>query len=205
MANWAFTEYVIEGPRETLERIENAILNPNCPEGASEDWEGGVLRALGFEWKENSPDGTGKYMRGFIYKDSIRLEEDTLIFDAEEAWGITDFYEVLEENLPEIDVYWYVEEPGEGIYSTNDTTGKHFPARYFVEISFNDEFHSNYFNTNEEVYKWIADILKVESITEEDIKTFNNSEEDIKTSNNSKKDEEGIRNYITIHEIEVCK
>ena len=66
MANWAFTEYVIEGPKEILLRIENAILHPIQPEGADENWEGGVLKALGLTWEERKPDGTGKYMRGFI-------------------------------------------------------------------------------------------------------------------------------------------
>ena len=29
MANWAITSYAIEGPKETLEKIESAIKNPD--------------------------------------------------------------------------------------------------------------------------------------------------------------------------------
>ena len=38
---------------------------------------------------------------------------DTLSFYAEEAWGLTDFNEVLAEHFPDIKIYWVVEESGE--------------------------------------------------------------------------------------------
>ena len=66
MANWAYTSYAIEGNKESLEKIYEAILHPDVKEGSTEGWEGNVLRALGIEWEDGTPNGKGKDLRGFI-------------------------------------------------------------------------------------------------------------------------------------------
>ena len=178
MANWAFTSYAIEGPKEVLLKIEEAILHPTLPENASEGWEGGVLKALGLTWEERSPDGKGKYMRGFINGEPS-WKDDTLVFDAEEAWGLTDFHEVLEENFPDIKVYWIVEEEGCEVYATNDKKGKYFKDRVYVDTYIEGIDQSEYFTSEEDAYAWLSKITNGKVNTEEDVEEFNeNCDED---------------------------
>ena len=67
MPNWAYTSYAIEGPKEDLQKIEQAILHPEVKEGSDESWEGNVLNTLGSKWVGRDQDRkNGLYMRGFI-------------------------------------------------------------------------------------------------------------------------------------------
>ena len=174
MPNWAFTDYAIEGPKETLQKIEQAVLHHDVEENSAEDWEGNVLIALGTTWNRGGPDEGGKYMRGFI-RDAPHWCNDnkTLSLFAEEAWGVTDFNEVLEENFPDIKVYWSTEESNEGIYATNDREGKYFPDRFFVDTCINDNFATDYFLTKEDAYQWLSKLTDGKVESEEDVDKFN--------------------------------
>lgn len=171
MPNWCTTDYVIEGPHETLKKINDAILHHEVEENSSSDWEGNVLKALGITW-ERIPDEKGYYMKGFI-QDSSFLDEDTLKFYAEEAWGITDFNLVLEKNFPDIKVYFNGEEPNMEVYLTNDKEGKYFPNRYFVDTCINRVYNSEYFKTKEKAYKWLSEISNNKVTNEEQVEAFN--------------------------------
>ena len=142
MANWADTSYVIEGPIETLMKIEQAILNHPVKEGSDEQWEGNILEALGIKWEDrNVNPKEGLYMRGFINEDTLEYSRDTALhFSAMEAWGVTDFYKALMQGLPGIKVYWCTVEEGEEVFATNDTEGYHFPERFHVEICLDGEY-----------------------------------------------------------------
>ena len=173
MPNWAFTDYAIEGPKETLQKIEQAVLHHDVEENSAEDWEGNVLIALGITWNRGGPDEGGKYMRGFI-RDAPHWCNDnkTLSLFAEEAWGVTDFNEVLEENFPDIKVYWSTEESNEGIYATNDKEGKYFPDRFFVDTCINDNYATDYFLTKEDAYQWLSKLMGKE-MDETEVEKFN--------------------------------
>lgn len=200
MANWASTSYAIEGPKEILEKIELAINNPDFNETGDESWEGYVLKALGIEWVSKDQDReNGKYMRGFIdsgvepysdFYDNLGV----LRFCAEEAWGRTDFCEVLEEAFPDIKIYWIVEESGCEIYVTNDKEGKYFPDRYWVDIAQNDIYNSEYFTNKEDMYEWLSNITNGRVKSEEDVEAFNSDCKDAGTED---------ENFIYIHEFEI--
>lgn len=191
MANWAVTDYAIEGPKKTLQKIEKAILNPDVKERSTESWEGNVLRALSITWEERGPNGTGKYLRGFI-QDTPWWDGDTLRFYAEEAWGATDFNEILEENIKDIKVFWVTEEEGMGVYETNDAEGKYFPARFFVDTCIDDNYSSDYFKTKEAAYAWLSKITNGRIVNEEDVDSFN------ETANSLAKDD-----YIAVNEFKI--
>ena len=197
MANWAYTSYAVEGSKETLKKLEQAILYPDIQEGSAEGWEGNVLRALGITWKQNSPDGSGYYMRGFINDEPWWQEEDYAIlrFDAEEAWGITDFDEVLTENFPELKVYWSTEETGMGIYKTNDKEGKYFPERFWVDTCIDGNYRSEYFKNEEAVYNWLSGITDGKVKNAQDAEDFNSDYENSEASD---------ENFIYIHQFTIC-
>ena len=198
MANWASTSYAVEGPKDTLEKIYQAILHPAVNENSSEGWEGNVLRALGIEWEQVSPDGKGYYMRGFI-QDEPYWDDDSpnvLRFCAEEAWGATDFHEVLEENIPGIKVYYEVEEEGMEVYATNDKEGKYFPERYYVDICINGDWDSDYFTEQDAVYTWLSKKTDGEVTDAKSVEVWNDKHEELKDDD---------ENFISIHEIEVVE
>ena len=121
MANWARTDYRIEGNQKDLQEIYNlckAFDNSERPvmeDGASKDWEGNIILALGIEKGES-------YLRGFIQ--SCELSDGLLCIEAEEAWGATDFRHLLEKHYNGMKVYYIVEEDGCEVYATNDIDGK---------------------------------------------------------------------------------
>lgn len=193
MANWAYTNYVIEGPAETLQKIYEAIQHHDIEEGSSDHWEGNVLNTLGIEWERQKLDGSGYYMRGFIQYDTVNLdiERSILSFDAEEAWGATDFNEALEKGLPDVKVFYEVIEEGGDVYFTNDKEGKYFSERYYVDTCIKGNFESDYFETEEQVLNWLADLTNGEVNTMKDVDEFNKRAE-----RQCNEDE----NFINIHE-----
>ena len=196
MANWASASYAIEGPEEILHKIEYALNNPTLQEDEGEGWEGGVLRTLGIEWENKGPDGSGYYLRGFIRSDvePWYSDEGALRFDAEEAWGLTDFYMVLEKAFPDIKVYWTVEECGEDIFATNDREGKYFFDRFYADTCINGNYQMDYFMYKSSMFKWLYEITGGEINTEEKVKEFNEKHEELGDDD---------KNFIIIHECTV--
>lgn len=194
MANWAFTEYAIEGTKDNLQKIEQAILHHDVKEGSSEDWEGNVLLALGCKWEERTPDGKGKYLRGFINEEPWWEGENVLRFCAEEAWGATDFHEVLREYFPDINIFYSVEESNEGIYATNDKEGKYFPYRFYVDTCIDGNYAQEYFRTIDKVYEWLGKLTNGEVKSQEDVDKFTACHEDSATED---------ENFIFIHEFKI--
>lgn len=177
MANWAFTDYVIEGPTiESVKKIEQAILHHPVEEGSAENWEGNVLKALNIEWEPVKPDGSGKYMGGFINGEPW-WDNGVLRFSAEEAWGVTGFAEVLEENFPEIKVYWTTEEPDCEVYQTNDEKGKYFNSRIYVDTCIDGNYDSDYFTKEEDMNTWLSKLTNGKITCEKEAIGFNESPE----------------------------
>lgn len=199
MANWAFTDYAIEGDKETLIKIEEAIKHHPVQEGSSENWEGNVIIALNgdINWEPSK----GHYMRGFIQQDTVCFDDDenhpdysVLRFTAEEAWGITDFDKELKSLFSDIKVYWRTEEPDDEVYATNDKEGKYFKDRFFVDTYIDGEYHEEYFTHKSDIFKWLHKITGGKINTERKIEIFND-----------KADEEESDDYIHIFEFEVIE
>lgn len=194
MANLAWTQYVVEGPKKTLEEIKHAIKNPDIEEGSSKDWEGNVLRALNIEWERQKPDGTGKRMRGFIQQSWWDNKKHTVLrLDAEEAWSVTDFSEVLEDNFPDIKVYWYCEEPSDAYYVTNDVEGKYFKDKYYVDACIKNNYYTEYFIEEKDLWHWISIWSNGKVTSQKELDEFNDSVD------------ENFKDYIDIHPIKIVK
>lgn len=186
MANMASVAYAIEGPKEVLEEIFEAIVV--------------AVNLDSCKWEEYS---AAKYLKlpinddtrlgGEIY-DAPILKDDVLRFYAEERWGLQDFAELLEKHFPLIKVFWVVEEPGMEIYCTNDREGKYFPERYWVDTCIDGIYKSEYFEIEEKVYEWLDNITHGRVKSKEDVEAFNADYEDSEASD---------ENFIYVHEFEV--
>ena len=189
MANWASTSYVIEGPEETLKRIDEAIKQSisNPPEDADKGWEGSVLINLGMSREKIDKAHT----RGFIQEDASYLGNAIQIY-AEKAWGLQDFNDLLKEIFSEIKVYWIVEEVSNGVLATNDKKCKYFPEIYYIDACVNGEYYNEYFEIEQSLYNWISKITNGKVNTSEKVEKFNDRAED-----------KGLDDYIHIFKIEI--
>lgn len=174
MANWATTLYRIESKSKDLQELNDlckAFLSKERPvmeEGASEEWEGNIILALGI-------DKGASYLRGFIQE--CELEDGVLRIEASEAWGATDFRHLLEGYYEDMKVYYIVEEEGCEVYATNDVEGKYFSYRFAVDSCVEGEDEFEYFKTEAEALQYIAGRLNRNSISVEEIKEWNEEHE----------------------------
>lgn len=184
MANWARTDYRIEGNQKDLQEIYNlckAFDNSERPvmeDGASKDWEGNIILALGIEKGES-------YLRGFIQ--SCELSDGLLCIEAQEAWGATDFRHLLEKHYNGMKVYYIVEEDGCEVYATNDIDGKYFAYHFIVASCIEGEDEYEEFKSEEEALAYAAVRIKRDTVTIADIDKWN-------------EEHEYDDDYISIHE-----
>lgn len=165
MANWASTDYVIEGTKDEIQLIFKTIddfMKERRPstEGATKDWEGNIINAL--KNKNTQIDLNTNYLRGFIQY--YNLDDDTLLcITAEEAWGATDFRHCLKNIFADINVYFSVEEGTDGVYATNDADGKYFSSRFIIDYSIDGRDDIEYFHNEEDLLQDVAKLIKVGS------------------------------------------
>ena len=192
MTNWASTSYCIEGSKENLKKIFKAIdgfmTEKRKPKDEKENkgWEGNVLEELGASEEQMKT----YYLRGFIQ--TYELDNNVLKISAEEAWGVTDFRKVLEILMPELIIYYCVEETGCEIYQTNDINGKHFKYNFLVDCCVKGEYQYEEFETKEQTMKFVANLLEKEEVTEEEVEDWND-------------EHQNDDDYINIHEFEYAE
>ena len=184
------TSYTIVGEKKDVEKIHAAVENHPVKEKSDKDWQGNILHALGVDYDalEN------RSMRGFLYDEDYLgdigdgLAQLRMGFN--EAWCRTEFAEVLSELFPDISIWWMAEEPGCGIYQTNDAEGGFYPERYYVDTCIDGDYQSEYFTTEEEAYEWLSQISDCKC--KADVEAFN--------ENRQKADSD---DYIYVHEYEI--
>ena len=178
MANWASTSYRIEGSESDLKKVYNIIDNfvsgKSKPvlEDASTEWEGNIVKALGASDEQLKEC----YLRGFI--EEYELDGDVIRINAEEAWGATDFRHILGNLMPELTIYYIVEEAGCDVFATNDIDGKYFPEQYLVDAYVKDVDFYEYFETKEQMKDFVSSLIGKEDFTDEDIGAWNEEHED---------------------------
>lgn len=178
MANWASTSYRIEGSESDLKKvydvIDNFVTGQSKPvlEDASKDWEGNIVKALGASDEQLKES----YLRGFI--EEYELDGDVIRINAEEAWGATDFRHILGKLMPELIIYYIVEEAGCDVFATNDIDGKYFPEQYLVDAYVKDADYYEYFETKGQMKDFVSSLIGKEDFTDEDIEAWNEEHED---------------------------
>lgn len=178
MANWASTSYRIEGSESDLKKvydvIDNFVTGKSKPvlEDASKEWEGNIVKALGASDEQLKES----YLRGFI--EEYELDGDIIRINAEEAWGATDFRHILGNLIPELTIYYIVEEAGCDVFATNDIDGKYFPEQYLVDAYVKDADYYEYFETKGQMKDFVSSLIGKEDFTDEDIEAWNEEHED---------------------------
>ena len=192
MANWASTSYCIEGSENELRKIFNVIEDfmkekrKSVEQNASEEWEGNIVKALGATKEQMEK----YYLRGFI--EEYEMKDNIVSIEAEEAWGLTNFRDLLKQLIPNITIYYLVIETDDNVFATNDTQSKYFSERFYVDSFINGDYYSEYFSTEKETMKYIAKILEKKEISKEELENW-------------KKEHKDSEEYISIHECAIVE
>ena len=187
----ASVAYAIEGPKETLNKIFQAIVTAiHTDDNRYEEYKACEYLEIPIEEGKTRLGGEISEEPHFDYSQG----HSALRFSAEERWGLQDFEELLRQRFPGIKVYWVVEESGCEVFCTNDREGKYFPDRYWVDTAQDDVYQSEYFRTEEAMYKWLSKKYGVKN--REEVDAFNSGYEDSGTDG---------ENFIYIHEFEIIE
>lgn len=164
MPNWCDTTYKCVGELKEVKSLHKVLKYIDkrktsiLKNGFGKRWLGNLVHKLGGDWEKYKCRGeiTGYEMEGnvlTIYQSTAWCEQE----------GVR---EIIEERFPSIKVYYREEEPGCGVYYTNDSSGEYFPERYYLD-SYDD---CEYFRTIEEVSEYVSEIVgKTIPPTEKDI------------------------------------
>ena len=167
MANYFFTDYVVEGNKQDIDSFYEMMLKlKNAkrdlePGHFGPTWLGFVLEELG----ENPEDYNckGEWV-------DLTREGDIIRFRAETAWQpCHDIRWLIEDKYPSLTFYFIGEEPGCGVFLKNDTEGKYFPENYYLSLYSPDGKIDEYkrFVTKDDAYKFISEVTG-RSITNDD-------------------------------------
>lgn len=153
MPNWCANCYVAVGDRQQLHELHTIMYELECmkeplhPNDFGTSWLGNLVIRLGGDW-------TKIYCRGSW--DDLCYDDESLTFSVESAWNeLNEVRALIEEQFPGIKLYYQSEEPGMGIYITNDPTGEYFPDRYCLWVENED---SGYYPTIETLAKAVESI-----------------------------------------------
>lgn len=153
MPNWCDTTYKCVGDLKEVKSLHKILKYIDkrkttiLKNGFGKWWLGNLVHKLGGDWE--------KYRcRGEIT--DYFLDENVLTINQETAWceqeGVR---RIIEEKFPSIKVYFMEEEPGCGVFDTNDASGSYFPERFFLD-SYED---CEYFETIEGAAKYVSEIV----------------------------------------------
>ena len=155
MANYCVTKYAIEGKKEVLERVADAI-------NRGEGWMMKSIENLGLKVDEDEYSPRAEWYKG------ARVEKrdgvNVLFFTQAYPWDHVDVIDWVLEELgePEPNIYMLMELFESGIHQTTDNEGKYFPERYRVWTEEDED--DVYFVTEDEA---LAHIRKQYNLSED--------------------------------------
>ena len=168
MPNWCSTAYAIEGNAKELKKLYDLMnglqerKEPSVPNGFGTAWLGCLVDALGENWEN-------VHCRGDWY--NLQFDGNVLTFNTETAWSpCNEVFDRVCEKYPTLHYFYQSEEPGMGLYCTNDEDGKHFPDRFYVDVCISEEeYYTEYFSDLQSVYDWLEGICDMQVRSMQDV------------------------------------
>lgn len=191
MPNWSTTDYfVIGSPKEIMdlnkkmEKLENRKKSL-VKNGFGNTWLGNLVQYLGGDWEK-------VYCRGEWMCRDYDKERNALTFTTETAWQeMNEWRRFIESCYKTIKILYVTEEPGCGIYQTNDKEGIFFKSKYILDYGEDVE----YFETLNQAIDFIEKLTEI-SIEE---KTVNGIQKELDAYAEENEDEDL---YCSFHEFE---
>lgn len=157
MPNWSTTDYfVIGSPKEIMdlnkkmEKLENRKKSM-VKNGFGNTWLGNLVQYLGGDWEK-------VYCRGEWMCRNYDKERNALTFTTETAWQeMNEWRRFIESCYKTIKILYVTEEPGCGIYQTNDKEGIFFKSKYILDYGEDVE----YFENMDQAVSFIKNLISV--------------------------------------------
>ena len=191
MPNWSTTDYfVIGSPKEIMElnkkmeKLENRKKSL-VKNGFGNTWLGNLVQYLGGDCEK-------VYCRGeWMYRDYDK-RKNALTFTTETAWQeMNEWRSFIESHYKTIKILYVTEEPGCGIYQTNDKEGIFFKSKYALDYGEDIE----YFETMDQAVSFIENLINIKI---ED-KTVNGIQKELDAYAEENENEDS---YYSFHEFE---
>lgn len=171
MPNWNYTDVVATGPPEHIDDLYNIMCSLRDADEATvksdfdKAWYGCLIDKFGIDWNT-------VYCRGSWY-DVEKCDENTLKWWDETAWGpLTEVFDAIEKHYPSVKIYWQCEEPGMGLYASNDIDHLFFSTMFI--LYYDDCDNIEHFDSEKELLDFVNSYLedKPEFKVHEPIKTL---------------------------------
>lgn len=153
MPNWTSTTYRVTGDPKGISRLYKALQkmsrrkNPKINNGFGPMWLGELVNELGGNWETIRCRGEITYFD--------KNSDGTLSIYMSCAWcEQSETRHFLEATLS-LKIYYCDQESGCEVFETNDTTGKYFPDRYFLD----NEEEPLYYLTIQEAAESVSGIV----------------------------------------------
>ena len=186
MPNWNTTDYTLYGNKENIKRLYTDLKKTVDIDRTKESkpftflgnsyWLGYIKKSLLPDVEEELP------ARGEISYIEEEIEDHdndmaSLKLTTETAWvACSELMDKIAEKY-DLQLFYYSEEPGWGIFETNDVEGQFYSFRYMVD---SEKEGIEYYDTFEQVAEAIADMtgIRLNNISEADDKlsAFNNDD-----------------------------
>ena len=175
MPNWCYTQYKIIGKKDEVQDLYSKIQQlqnleePLEPNGFGNLWLGCLVTILGGNWKDI-------YCRGKII--DFSLDDDSIMsIDTETAWSeMQEVRQLIQQIYPSLEILYYEEEPGWGIYQTNDHDKRFFSFRYILDDLEGDG--PEYYDDTDSLLKTATEIFGKELLTMTDIEDIVENSDD---------------------------
>ncbi len=157
MPNWCSTAYAIEGDAKEVKKLYKLMTKlqeqkePSVKNGFGKTWLGCLVDALGGDC--NKVHCRGEWS-------NLEMVGEVLKFTTETAWSPCDeTLELVCNAFPTLNIYYQAEEPGIGLYCTNDLEGNYFPDKYIVDLCTPDDtWYKEYFSDLANLFGWFEEI-----------------------------------------------
>lgn len=186
MPNWNTTDYTLYGNKENIKRLYTDLKKTVDIDRTKKSepftflgnsyWLGYIKKSLLPDVEEELP-ARGEI--SYIEEDIEDLDNDmaSLKLTTETAWvACSELMDKIAEKY-DLQLFYYSEEPGCGIFETNDTEGQFYSFRYMVD---SEKEGIEYYDTFDQVAESIADMTGIwlNNISEADDKlsAFNNDD-----------------------------
>lgn len=157
MPNWSTTDYFVIGStkeimdlNKKMEKLENRKKSL-VKNGFGNTWLGNLVQYLGGDWEK-------VYCRGEWMCRNYDKERNALAFTTETAWQeMNEWRRFIESCYKTIKILYVTEEPGCGIYQTNDKEGIFFKSKYILDYGEDVE----YFENMDQAVSFIKNLISV--------------------------------------------
>lgn len=157
MPNWSTTDYFVIGStkeimdlNKKMEKLENRKKSL-VKNGFGNTWLGNLVQYLGGDWEK-------VYCRGEWMCRNYDKERNALTFTTETAWQeMNEWRRFIESCYKTIKILYVTEEPGCGIYQTNDKEGIFFKSKYILDYGEDVE----YFENMDQTVSFIKNLISV--------------------------------------------